>query len=156
MSNWTVPGDNANLSTSKRGTAGLASCVPEGFRKGRMGITYVKASVINPTDLAQRADLEFMVDSGAVYTVIPARILETLGISPHSERTFSLADGRQVTWPVGNAGFAIGSRQGASVVIFGQDDTPHLLGVATLEEFGLGLDPVHRELITIPLPLFRC
>ena len=62
MSNWTVPGDNANLSTSKSGTVGLASCVPEAFRKGRMGITNVKASVINLTDPAQRADLEFMVD----------------------------------------------------------------------------------------------
>lgn len=115
---------------------------------------HVKASVFNLTDPTQRADLEFMVDSGAVYTVIPSGTLEGLGILPHSERTFSLADGRQVTWPVGNAGFSIGLRQGASVVVFGQDDTPHLLGVATLEELGLGLDPVHRELITIPLPLF--
>jgi len=91
-----------------------------------------------------------------VYTVIPTRTLERLGITPHSERTFSLADGRTVTWPVGNAGFAIAPRQGASIVVFEPDDTPPLLGVATLEELGLGLDPVHKELITIPLPLFVC
>lgn len=120
-----------------------------------MGMTAVKAIVFNLVNPTQQTEIEFLVDSGAVYTVIPARFLESLDITPHSERTFTLADARQITWPVGNAGFVIGSRQGASVIVFGQDDTPALLGVATLEELGLGLDPVHRELIPIPLPLFR-
>ncbi len=121
-----------------------------------MGITHVKASVFNLSEPGQHLEIEFLVDSGAVYTVIPTRTLQALGVTPHSERTFTLADGRQVTWPVGNAGFAIGPRQGASVVVFGPDETAALLGVATLEELGLGLDPVHKELITIPLPLFLC
>jgi len=121
-----------------------------------MGITHVKALVFNLSNPGQKIEIEFLVDSGAVYTVIPTRTLEALGVIPHSERTFTLADGRTVTWPVGNAGFAIAPRQGASIVVFGPDDTPPLLGVATLEELGLGLDPVHKELITIPLPLFVC
>src|SRR3989304_10471221 len=99
-----------------------------------MGITHVKATVSNLAHPSQQVEIEFVVDSGAVYTVIPERVLASLDISPHSERTFSLADGRRVTWPVGNAGFAIGPRQGASVVVFGPDDT--LLGIATLEELG--------------------
>ena len=121
-----------------------------------MGIRHVKASVFNLTNPVQQVEIEFLVDSGAVYTVIPTRTLEFRGITPHSERIFTLAGGRTVTWPVGNAGFAIAPRQGASIVVFGPDDTPPLLGVATLEELGLGLDPVHKELITIPLPLFVC
>jgi len=120
-----------------------------------MGITHVAARVFNLANPSQQVEIEFLVDSGAVYTVIPERILVSLDITPHSERTFTLADGRHVTWPVGNAGFAIGSRQGASVVVFGQDTAPALLGIATLEELGLGLDPVHRELISLPLPLYR-
>lgn len=120
-----------------------------------MGVTRVQAVISNLADPSRRGEIEWMVDSGAVYTVAPARTLASLDIAPHSERTFILADGRQVTWPVGDAGFAIGSRQGASVVVFGQDDSPALLGVATLEELGLGLDPVRRELIPVPLPLFR-
>jgi len=119
-----------------------------------MGLTHVKATVFNLINPSQQVEVEFLVDSGAIYTVIPARVLASLTISPHSERTFLLADGRQVTWPVGNAGFAIGSRQGASSVVFGADESPALLGIATLEELGLGLDPVRRELIPIPLPLF--
>jgi predicted aspartyl protease len=108
-----------------------------------MGMTHVKCIVFNLINPSQQAEIEFLVDSGAIYTVIP-----------HSERIFTLADGRQITWPVGNAGFTIGSRQGASVVVFGPGDTPSLLGVATLEELGLGIDPVRRELTQIPLPLF--
>ncbi len=118
-----------------------------------MGITHVKGWVINPISPTHRSELEFLVDSGAIYTVIPKDILHRLGISPHSERTFTLADGRQVTWGVGNAVFAIGSRQGASTVVFGEDPARALLGAVTLEELGLGLDPLRRELIPIPLPL---
>jgi predicted aspartyl protease len=126
-----------------------------GSENETMGITQVKAIVFNLLVPSQQVEIEFLVDSGADYTVIPRGILASLNITAHSERTFTLTDGRQITWPVGNARFAIGSRQGASVVVFGQDDTPALCGIATLEELGLGLDPVHRELIPIPLPLFH-
>jgi clan AA aspartic protease len=119
-----------------------------------MGMTHVKCIVFNLINPSQQTEIEFLVDSGAIYTVIPAVSLQSLNITPHSERIFTLADGRQITWPVGNAGFTIGSRQGASVVVFGPGDTPSLLGVATLEELGLGIDPVRRELTQIPLPLF--
>ena len=58
-----------------------------------MGITHVKASVFNLSDPAQRLEIKFLVDSGVVYTVIPTRTLELLGITPHRERIFTLADG---------------------------------------------------------------
>ena len=119
-----------------------------------MGVTRVNTTVFNLADPSRRLEIELLVDSGAVDTVVPAGTLASLDIAPHSERTFVLADGSEVTWPVGDAGFAIGSRQGASVVVFGKDDGPVLLGVATLEELGLGLDPVRRELIPVPLPLY--
>lgn len=118
-----------------------------------MGITHVKAWIANPTNPAQRRELEFLVDSGAMYTVVPRSVLAELGIMPHSQRTFTLADGRQVTWGVGNAMFTLGDRQGASSVVFGEDKGPFLLGVVTLEELGLGLDPIRKQLVSIPLPL---
>jgi predicted aspartyl protease len=128
--------------------------LPEKNLQWFMGITHVKAVVFNLTDPSQRMEIELLVDSGAMYTIVPARVLTSLAIRPHSERVFLLADGRQVTWPVGNAGFTIGERQGASTIVFGSDGAPALLGIATLEELGLGLDPIRRELIPIPLPLF--
>lgn len=118
-----------------------------------MGIMHVKSWVANPSDPARRREIEFLVDSGAIYTVIPRSALSGLEIVAHSRRTLTLSDGRQVTWEVGNAVFTIGERQGASTVVFGEESGPSLLGIATLEELGLGLDPLRRELIPIPLPL---
>lgn len=118
-----------------------------------MGITHVRAWLANPAHPLQRQELECRVDGGAIYTVVPRSVLAALGIVPHSQRTFTLADGRQVTWGVGHANVVIGDRQCASTVVFGEHAAPPLLGVVTLEELGLGLDPVRRELIPIPLPL---
>jgi len=51
----------------------------------------------NPAKPKRAVRLEFLVDSGAVYSVVPARVLRRLGIKPHSRRTFILADGSQIT-----------------------------------------------------------
>jgi aspartyl protease family protein len=110
----------------------------------------VKAWLFNLNEPKKQTELAFLVDSGAIYTVIPRRIAEDIGIIAHSSRVFELADGRKVTWPVGNAGFRIGDHQGASIVIFGEET---LLGITALETLGLGLDPVRKELVPIPLPL---
>ena len=57
----------------------------------KMGITNVKAIVGNPGDPARRCEVELLVDSGATYSLVPAEILESLGIEPHSVRDSSLA-----------------------------------------------------------------
>ncbi|RLG71311.1 MAG: hypothetical protein DRO11_04780 [Methanobacteriota archaeon] len=36
---------------------------------------------------------EFLVDSGAVYSVVPKKVLEKLGIKPLAEQEFRLANG---------------------------------------------------------------
>ena len=41
--------------------------------------------------------VEFLIDSGAVYSVVPAEVLEGLGIRPLTEQTFQLADGTQIS-----------------------------------------------------------
>ena len=57
-----------------------------------MGLTDVRVRVGNPGDSTKTADLDFLVDSGAVYTVVPRPVLDTLNITPHSERDFILAN----------------------------------------------------------------
>ena len=37
-----------------------------------------------------------------------------------------------------------------TIVVFGEDGGPLLLGAVTLEEFGLGVDPVGRKLVPVP------
>jgi hypothetical protein len=53
-----------------------------------MGITELDVDVGHPAnpDLTER--LEFLVDSGAVYSVVPSAVLERLGIRPFREEAF--------------------------------------------------------------------
>jgi len=46
-----------------------------------MGVTYVKIRVYN-LDLSRHADMEVLVNSGALFTSIPRRVLEELGLRP--------------------------------------------------------------------------
>jgi predicted aspartyl protease len=101
----------------------------------------------------KKARLTLLVDSGAVYSVIPSRVLTRLGIEPHSSRSFILADGSDISRRIGDALFFIGKNRGASPVIFGEEGDSALLGVVTLEALGMTLDPIRRELRPLPMLL---
>jgi clan AA aspartic protease len=118
-----------------------------------MGLTHVRASVTNPARPRRSARIEFLVDSGALYSVVPGHILRNLGIRPHSERTFMLADGTEITRAIGDASFHFDDHRGASPVIFGQGDDAALLGAVSLESLGLMLDPMKRVLRQLPMVL---
>jgi len=118
-----------------------------------MGLTHIKARVANPANPKKAAKLTFLVDSGAIYSVVPAEILRRLAIKPHSSRTFTLADGTEITRRVGDAIFLINGERGASPVIFGEKGDSTLLGTVSLEALGLLLDPIKRVLRPLPLVL---
>jgi len=94
-----------------------------------------------------------MVDSGAVYSVVPAARLRGLGIEPHSSRTFILADGTEIKRKMGNATFRIGKQNGTSTVIFGEHGDAALVGIVSLAEVGLILGPLKRVLRPLPMVL---
>lgn len=97
--------------------------------------------------------MQFMVDSGAVYSVIPKEVMAKLGIRPHSKKVFTLANGETIERAIGDATFEYGSDKGASPVIFGEAGDSSLLGAVTLESLGLILDPIRREIKSLPLVL---
>ena len=101
------------------------------------------------------ARVRFLVDSGAVYSLAPAALLRKLGIRPHGSRAFLLADGTEITRPIGDAIFVIDGQRAASPVIFGEEDDAALLGTVSLEALGLMLDPMKRILRPLPMVLGR-
>jgi clan AA aspartic protease len=118
-----------------------------------MGLTDIEASIANPTRPRRMARLKFLVDSGAVYSVVPAPILRRLGIKPAKTRSFLLADGREIKRPLGEALIRIKGDEGTSPVIFGEKGDSVLLGSVTLEVLGFMLDPFKRELRPLPMLL---
>lgn len=126
---------------------------PKGREIKLVGLTHLTARIANPTDLQRYRDVEFMVDSGASYTVVPKKILEELGIKPHSKRTFRLANGDKVERQMGTANVIYKKRRGAATVIFGEKGDFSLLGVTALEALRLAFDPLRQTLKPIALTL---
>ncbi|MBI2641648.1 aspartyl protease family protein [Candidatus Roizmanbacteria bacterium] len=111
-----------------------------------MGVIQVKLTVKNPIDPSKKAIEEFLVDSGAHYTVIPASIVKNLFLKPSFKQDFSLADGRIITRSIGNATIRYESKELTVPVVLGRKGDSPLLGLTTLESFGLMLDPFKRRI----------
>ena len=117
-----------------------------------MGYARIKGYVANPTKRELKVELEFIVDTGAIYTVIPCSIAERLGLKEVGKRKFKIANGDVVEYPVAEAYVIIGEEGVTSLVVLGPEEAPPLLGATTLELLGLQVDPVTKELK--PLELF--
>lgn len=118
-----------------------------------MGLTMLEIEIGNPASPDITEKIEFLVDSGAIYSVVPAAVLDKLGIRPVVEQEFRLADGSKITRKKGIALFKYGDRVGGADVIFGEEGDSVLLGAFTLEALGLTLDPLRRELKPLPMVL---
>ena len=111
-----------------------------------MGVTSLVVGVANPAKPNVTERLEFTVDSGAVYSVVPAAVLRRLGIRSLKRETFRLANGTTIVRRKGGALFKFQDYVGVADVIFGEEGDAILLGAMTLEALGLSLDPIRREL----------
>ncbi|MGQ9626518.1 MAG: aspartyl protease [Anaerolineae bacterium] len=118
-----------------------------------MGLTVLEVEVGNPANPEVTEKIELLIDSGAIYSVIPTPILERLGIKPLTEQEFRLVDGSKIVRKKGTALFKYGERIGGAGVIFGEEGDSTLLGAFTLEALGLVLDPLRRELKPLPMIL---
>ena len=118
-----------------------------------MGINLLEVEVGNPSNPQVTEKLEFLVDSGAIYSVVPTPILERLEIRPLVDQEFRLADGTKIVRKKGIAFFKYKDKIGGADVIFGEEGDSVLLGSFTLEALGLALDPLRRELKPLPMIL---
>jgi len=113
----------------------------------------LELGIANPATPEVVEKVEFFIDSGAVYSVVPSPVLERLGIRPLAEQQFRLADGSKIVRKKGGAVFRHGERVGVADVIFGEVGDSNLLGTTTLSALGLSLDPLRRELKPLPMIL---
>jgi len=118
-----------------------------------MGLIVFELEVANPATPEKTEKVEFLIDSGAVYSVVPIPVLERLGIRPLQEQQFRLADGSKIVRKKGGAVFKYRDLVGVADVIFGEEGDSNLLGALTLEALGLSLDPLRRELKPLPMIL---
>jgi predicted aspartyl protease len=118
-----------------------------------MGLTHQQLTVKASRKSRKAVAVKFLIDSGAVHSLVPAQQLKAIGIAPYKTLEFSLADGSTVSRRVGDAYFELRGEGGAAPVIFGEDGDLAMLGATTLANLGLVLDPFHRELHPMKLVL---
>jgi predicted aspartyl protease len=94
--------------------------------------------------------LDALVDTGSTYTWIPKSILYRLGLKPERDRLFEFTDGRQQSYGIGWSSIRLDGIAQPTLVVFGDDDTEPVLGVVTLEEYGLSVDVVRHQLLPTP------
>ncbi|MCY4369826.1 MAG: aspartyl protease family protein [bacterium] len=109
---------------------------------------------ISSLDGRRIREVEMTVDTGAAYTTLPARLLHEMGIEPTSRRTVLLADGRRVESDLGRAWATIDGTSEMTLVAFGEEDAPPLLGAYTLEGMGLAADPVAQRLVPTEMIMY--
>ncbi len=115
-----------------------------------MGLTTVAARVGRGK---KAIGVDFLVDSGATYTLLPQKVWKRLGLKPIDEMRFSLADGTVVTRQLSEVWLEYEGRGRTVQVILGKRGDEALLGALTLEALGLVLDPFKRQLHPMRLML---
>ena len=111
-----------------------------------MGHVQVNAEISN-ADGTRSREVEAMVDTGATYTFLPGSMLRELGIAPTRTTNFQLASGEMAQYARGEAVIRINGFAQMTPVVFGDDDAEPLIGVVTLEQLELAVDPVADALI---------
>ena len=109
-----------------------------------MGLTYVNGMVTGPSGLSR--PVNFLVDSGAKYSLLPSNDWRAIGLAPERRLTFVLADGTQIERDVSECYIRLPQGKSHTPVILGEPGDEALLGVVTLEILGLVLHPFNRTL----------
>jgi predicted aspartyl protease len=118
-----------------------------------MSAYYVNLVAIDPKREEIRSEpVRVLVDTGSELSWLPAEVLAATGIAPRRKRAFRLADGRTMERDVG---FCILEAEGFITndeIVFALPGDMHLLGVRTLEGFGVMVDSLaHRLVATITM-----
>jgi predicted aspartyl protease len=93
-----------------------------------------------------------LVDTGSELTWLPGNILIAVGITPRRKRIFATATQEKVEREVGYAILSAEGYETNDEVVFAQPGDLTLLGVRTLEGFGVAVDNIaHRFVATTTL-----
>lgn len=119
-----------------------------------MGLTRVTATLSNLGKTMPGYEGLFLVDTGAVHCVADKEELLKAGIKPEGKAVYELANGEPYEVQYGFARISFMGTETVGQVIFGPEDVKPMLGVVSLENAGIGIDPVTMTLKKLPaIPL---
>ena len=111
--------------------------------------TFRKEIEIGTPDGSRYVSYSALVDTGASITTLPASSLVELGVEPHDQLIFALADGRRIQRDIGQTWIRIDGRAVITLVVFGDEGVQPLLGAYSLQGLMLAFDtPNERQVRT--------
>ena len=91
--------------------------------------------------------LDGLVDTGAMFTVVPTPILNRMGVRPFRTVPVKLANGSIEQRPLAQVEAEIDGQRMPIFCLFGSPEAPPLIGAHTLEAFLLMVDPIDQKLV---------
>jgi hypothetical protein len=111
------------------------------------GVTHITARIGNLAgESATPFEAEFLADTDSIDCMAPSGKLLAAGVRPEGKAVYELANGQPVEYVYGFARVAFFGTETVAQVIFGPPDTEPILGVVALENAGVVVDPVTRDL----------
>jgi len=115
-----------------------------------MGATHVTVTIRNPAAPDNFREGLFLVDTGAMDSLVPRKHLQSIGLSPKTQRIYELADGSEIKMDITTADIEFMGDLVGGTIIFGDDDAEPILGVTALESVGIEVDPGNQRLKRMP------
>ncbi|MYC37730.1 MAG: Retroviral aspartyl protease [Chloroflexi bacterium] len=108
--------------------------------------TFTVSLTVGNLETGATETVNALVDTGATYSMIPASVLERIGITPTRSRRLRIASGERVERQTALAFFETEGYEGEARVVFGPEGL-YLLGATALEDMLLVVDPVSKRLV---------
>jgi len=108
--------------------------------------TSITATIRKDAESLLPVEMDFLVDTGATVTLVPANVLNDLGIAATGEETVVLENGDKGVRKVAHVYLEIKSHGAVVPVAFGAERGRPRLAPAALEACGLQLDSAGRIL----------
>ena len=120
-----------------------------------MGATYVTVTIRNPAAPERHWTGRFLVDTGAIDSLVPRTHLQAIGLQPLAQEEYVLADGSPIALDTTVARIEFLGKIVGGTLVFGDGDAEPLLGVTALESGGFEVDPRTQQLKRLPAVLLK-
>jgi predicted aspartyl protease len=121
-----------------------------------MSVFRVNVKATNPQDETRSTpDVIAVVDTGSELTWLPADLLRAAGITPRRSLVFLTTTQARVERQVGYAILSAEGYEANDVVVFAEPGDLTLLGVRTLEGFGVSVDNISHRFLATPIIVAR-
>jgi predicted aspartyl protease len=97
----------------------------------------------------REVDVDALVDTGASFSSLPGEALREMGVRPVRRVRLHLVDGKARLQELGELRAEVNGDEVTTLIVFGEEGSPPILGAYTLEGLALGVDPVEGRLVPL-------